>query len=206
MFIRYIIFLTICSADGYFFMHIITFDHRKKTEKSQKREKSTRGRRDLLFGFNDMIKFFVSFLIILPMVSVIHVAGHSFMAMLFGGKASLDIGMGKRLLKVGPIQVRRIYFIDSFCKFGELRIDNRLTSALVYSGGCLFNLASIFLINLLIIKDVLEPNLFFYQFVYFSTYYVFFALLPVQYGDNKLSDGLAVYKVLRYGERCEINN
>ncbi|MGE1104313.1 hypothetical protein ACQJ0M_26260, partial [Peribacillus simplex] len=90
----------------------------------------------------DMIKFFVSFLIILPMVSVIHVAGHSFMAMLFGGKASLDIGMGKRLLKVGPIQVRRIYFIDSFCKFGELRIDNRLTSALVYSGGCLFNLAS----------------------------------------------------------------
>ncbi len=99
---------------------------------------------DLLFGFNDMIKFFVSFLIILPMVSVIHVSGHSFMAMLFGGKASLDIGMGKRLLKVGPIQVRRIYFIDSFCKFGELRIDNRLTSALVYSGGCLFNLASIF--------------------------------------------------------------
>ncbi|AFZ92476.1 hypothetical protein B938_17370 [Bacillus velezensis AS43.3] len=128
-----------------------------------------------MFGFNDMIKFFVSFLIILPMVSVIHVAGHSFMAMLFGGKASLDIGMGKRLLKVGPIRVRRIYFIDSFCKFGELRIDNRLTSALVYSGGCLFNLASIFLINLLIIKDVLEPNLFFYQFVYFSTYYVFFA-------------------------------
>ncbi|CCF06953.1 putative protein ywmF [Bacillus velezensis CAU B946] len=164
------------------------------------------GRRDLLFGFNDMIKFFVSFLIILPMVSVIHVSGHSFMAMLFGGKASLDIGMGKRLLKVGPIQVRRIYFIDSFCKFGELRIDNRLTSALVYSGGCLFNLASIFLINLLIIKDFLEPNLFFYQFVYFSTYYVFFALLPVQYGDNKLSDGLAVYKVIRYGERCEINN
>ena len=65
-------------------------------------------RRDLLFGFNDMIKFFVSFLIILPMVSVIHVSGHSFMAMLFGGKASLDIGMGKRLVKVGPIQVRRI--------------------------------------------------------------------------------------------------
>ncbi|MFP3422670.1 hypothetical protein R0K19_25205, partial [Bacillus sp. SIMBA_161] len=64
----------------------------------------------------------------------------------------------------------------------------------------------IFLINLLIIKDFLEPNLFFYQFVYFSTYYVFFALLPVQYGDNKLSDGLAVYKVIRYGERCEINN
>ncbi|ASB67474.1 putative membrane protein YwmF [Bacillus velezensis] len=126
-----------------------------------------------MFGFNDMIKFFVSFLIILPMVSVIHVSGHSFMAMLFGGKASLDIGMGKRLLKVGPIQVRRIYFIDSFCKFGELRIDNRLTSALVYSGGCLFNLASIFLINLLIIKDVLEPNLFFtnlsiFQLIMFS--------------------------------------
>ncbi|ADP34178.1 hypothetical protein C6370_08820 [Bacillus atrophaeus] len=159
-----------------------------------------------MFGFNDMWKFFWSFLIVLPLVSVTHVAGHSFMAFIFGGKASLDIGMGKKLFKIGPIRVRRIYFVDSFCQFGNLKIDNRFSNALVYGGGCLFNFISIFTVNLLILNSVLEPNMFFYQFVYFSTYYIFFALLPVRYSEKKLSDGLAIYKVLRYGERYEIHN
>lgn len=126
-----------------------------------------------MFGFDDMVKFLWSFLIVLPLVSIIHVAGHSFMAFVFGGKGSLDIGMGKKLFKIGPIQVRTIYFMDSFCRYGELKIDNRFSHALVYAGGCLFNLITIFAVNLLIIHSVLEPNVFFYQFVYFSTYYVF---------------------------------
>lgn len=122
-----------------------------------------------------------------------------------GYDRSLDIGMGKTLLKIGPIRFRTIYFIDSFCRYGELKIDNRFSNALVYAGGCLFNLITIFAINLLIIHSVLKPNVFFYQFVYFSTYYVFFALLPVRYSEKKSSDGLAIYKVLRYGERYEID-
>ncbi|QHL54049.1 hypothetical protein C7M23_01145 [Bacillus subtilis] len=158
-----------------------------------------------MFGFNDMVKFLWSFLIVLPLVQIIHVSGHSFMAFIFGGKGSLDIGMGKTLLKIGPIRFRTIYFIDSFCRYGELKIDNRFSNALVYAGGCLFNLITIFAINLLIIHSVLKPNVFFYQFVYFSTYYVFFALLPVRYSEKKSSDGLAIYKVLRYGERYEID-
>lgn len=158
-----------------------------------------------MFGFNDMVKFLWSFLIVLPLVQIIHVSGHSFMAFIFGGKGSLDIGMGKTLLKIVPIRFRTIYFIDSFCRYGELKIDNRFSNALVYAGGCLFNLITIFAINLLIIHSVLKPNVFFYQFVYFSTYYVFFALLPVRYSEKKSSDGLAIYKVLRYGERYEID-
>ncbi|WP_336155925.1 hypothetical protein [Bacillus sp. 204(2023)] len=158
-----------------------------------------------MFGFNDMVKFLWSFLIVLPLVQIIHVSGHSFMAFIFGGKGSLDIGMGKTLLKIGPIRFRTIYFIDSFCRYGELKIDNRFSNALVYAGGCLFNLITIFAINLLIIHSILKPNVFFYQFVYFSTYYVFFALLPVRYSEKKSSDGLAIYKVLRYGERYEID-
>ena len=100
------------------------------------------GRRDLLFGFNDMIKFSYHFSSFCRWC-LSSMCRDTALWYAVRGKASLDIGMGKRLLKV-VIQVRRIYFIDSFCKFGELRIDNRLTSALVYSGGCLFNLASIF--------------------------------------------------------------
>ncbi|KAF1678106.1 hypothetical protein BTW01_15530 [Bacillus sp. SKDU12] len=163
-------------------------------------------RGNLMFGFNDMVKFLWSFLIVLPLVQIIHVSGHSFMALIFGGKGSLDIGMGKTLFKIGPIRVRAIYFIDSFCRFGDLKTDNRLSRALVYGGGSLFNLITIFAINFLITHSVLTPNMFFYQFVYFSTYYVFFALLPVRYSEKKSSDGLAIYKVLRYGERYEIDH
>ncbi len=114
-----------------------------------------------MFGFNDMVKFLWSFLIVLPLVQIIHVSGHSFMALIFGGKGSLDIGMGKTLFKIGPIRIRAIYFIDSFCRFGELKTDNRFSHALVYAGGSLFNLITIFIVNLLIIHSVLKPNMFF---------------------------------------------
>ncbi|TYS37476.1 hypothetical protein [Bacillus swezeyi] len=159
-----------------------------------------------MFGFQDIAKFFWSFLLVFPAVSILHVLGHSFMAVIFGGKSSLEIGMGKKLVKIGPIQIRSIYFMDSFCNYGELKFDNRYTNALIYAGGAIFNLASIFIVNSLIINDMLKENIFFYQFVYFSTYYVFFALIPVRYSKNHLSDGMAIYKVLRYGEKYEINN
>lgn len=48
-----------------------------------------------MFGLQDIVKFFWSFLIVFPAVSVLHVLGHSVMAVLFGGKSSLEIGMGK---------------------------------------------------------------------------------------------------------------
>lgn len=184
----------------------IAFEHKRQNGRVQTvPESMTSVRGNLMFGFNDMVKFLWSFLIVLPLVSIIHVSGHSFMAFIFGGKGSLDIGMGKTLLKIGLIRIRTIYFMDSFCRYGELKIDNRFSHALVYAGGCLFNLLTIFTVNLLILHSVLKPNVFFYQFVYFSTYYVFFALLPVRYSEKKSSDGLAIYKVLRYGERYEID-
>lgn len=50
--------------------------------------------------------------------------------------------------------------MDSFCKYGDLKYDNRFTNAMIYAGGSLFNLASIFIVNLLIIKDIIPENIF----------------------------------------------
>ncbi len=36
------------------------------------------------------------------------------MGFIFGGKGWLDIGMGKRVVKIGGIGLRRIYFMDCF--------------------------------------------------------------------------------------------
>lgn len=159
-----------------------------------------------MFELNDMITFFWSFFLILPIVSIVHVAGHSFFALIFGGKASMNIGVGKLLVKMGPIKVRSMYFIDSFCRYQSLKLDNRFTNALIHAGGAIFNLGSIFLINSLIINNILEPHLFFYQLSYFSAYYIFFSLIPVQYSKSHLTDGLAIFKVLKYGERYEITD
>ncbi|MFN2744585.1 MULTISPECIES: hypothetical protein [Bacillus] len=159
-----------------------------------------------MFGFRDIITFFWSFLLVFPAVSVLHALGHSFMVLIFGGKPDLEVGMGKKLIKIGVIQIRSIYFMDSFCNYSDLKYDNRYTHALIYAGGAIFNLASIFIVNSLIIHDILAESIFLYQFVYFSTYYLVFALIPVRYSENHLSDGMAIYQVLKYGEKYETNH
>lgn len=56
----------------------------------------------------------------------------------------------------------------------------------------------------MIANDILPEHQFFYQFAYFSVYYVFFALLPVQYADHHPSDGQAIVNIIRHGEPCDI--
>ena len=38
-----------------------------------------------MLGFADIIKFLISFFVILPIVTLIHLSGHVFFVMLFGG-------------------------------------------------------------------------------------------------------------------------
>jgi len=159
-----------------------------------------------MFQLQDMWTFFWSFLIVFPTVSFIHQIGHSFFAVLFGGRASFSLGRGKKLFCIGPISVHRIYFLDSFCEYTPLKWNNRFTHILVHLGGVIFNIGSILLINLLIVTDVIGPDAFFYQYAYFSVYFAAFSLLPVSFGDDRFSDGYAVYRILRYGDRLQLLN
>ena len=45
--------------------------------------------------------------------------------------------------------------------------------------------------------DFLDTTIFTYQFLYFSMYYVFFALLPMSYPDGNYSDGKIIYHLLK---------
>ncbi|WP_050182425.1 site-2 protease family protein [Domibacillus robiginosus] len=153
-----------------------------------------------MFSFDDMGTFAWAFFIVLPLTLLIHSGGHAFFAYLFGGKTSLTIGRGGKLLKVKNIEIRKFYFIDSACYYDQLRKDRRWKHALIYAGGPIFNIASILIVNGLIHANILPAHLFFYQFVYFSVYLVFFALIPIDYGENNPSDGKAIYDVMRYGK------
>jgi len=153
-----------------------------------------------MFGLSDMPKLLFSFLIVIPLVSVIHQLGHSLMAIILGGRVDFTIGQGKTIFKWKKIKIKSIYFLHSFCIYEKLKYDNRFTHACVYAGGTIANLASILLVYGLIMLGVLSKNLFSYQFVYFSIYYIVFSLLPFEYSETSLSDGRAIYDALRYGK------
>jgi hypothetical protein len=73
-----------------------------------------------------------------------------------------------------------------------LKHDNRLTNSLIYLGGSLFNLASIFLVNSALKHHLVDASVFWYQFIYFSFYILFFSLFPMYFSDGSPSDGKAV--------------
>ena len=153
-----------------------------------------------MFGWSDMPKLLFSFLIVIPLVSVIHQLGHSLMAIILGGRVDFTIGQGRTIFRWKKIKIKSIYFLHSFCIYEKLKYDNRFTHACVYAGGTIANLASVLLVYGLIMWGVLSKNLFSYQFVYFSLYYIVFSLLPFEYSETSLSDGRAIYDALRYGK------
>ncbi|MBQ4869136.1 hypothetical protein IHQ11_21940 [Priestia megaterium] len=153
-----------------------------------------------MFGWSDMPKLLFSFLIVIPLVSVIHQLGHSLIAIILGGRVDFTIGQGRTIFRWKKIKIKSIYFLHSFCIYEKLKYDNRFTHACVYAGGTIANLASILLVYGLIMLGVLSKNLFSYQFVYFSIYYIVFSLLPFEYSETSLSDGRAIYDALRYGK------
>ncbi|ADF38628.1 site-2 protease family protein [Priestia megaterium] len=153
-----------------------------------------------MFGWSDMPKLLFSFLIVIPLVSVIHQLGHSLMAIILGGRVDFTIGQGRTIFRWKKIKIKSIYFLHSFCIYEKLKYDNRFTHACVYAGGTIANLASVLLVYGLIMWGVLSKNLFSYQFVYFSIYYIVFSLLPFEYSETSLSDGRAIYDALRYGK------
>ncbi|MFB1082873.1 hypothetical protein [Jeotgalibacillus sp. JSM ZJ347] len=159
-----------------------------------------------MFQLKDIWTFLWSFLIVFPTVSLVHQLGHAFFARIFGGTSNFALGRGKCLIKFGGISIHSIYFLDSFCKYTSLKYNNRMTNTLVHLGGVIFNFGSIFLINLSIMQDIIGPDIFFYQYSYFSLYFAAFSLLPVNFGNGKYSDGYAAYRIMRYGEELQLEN
>jgi hypothetical protein len=147
-----------------------------------------------MFGYDDFLKFMQAFFVVFPIVTLIHLLGHIFFAAIFGGKKiRVIIGTGKILFTTRFLEIRRFYFWYGGCEYTSLRSSSKLTKTLVFLGGSILNIASIFLVNYLIQIGILGANMLWYQFIYFSFYYVFFALLPMDMADGTLSDGKAIY-------------
>lgn len=157
-----------------------------------------------MFGLTDFFGFLLALLILYPLVTFIHELGHAFFAWIFGGEFNLSLGRGKKVLHIGPFNLHRMYFLDAFCNYSKLKWNNRLTHLFVHAGGVLFNLGSVFVLNLLIHKGYIEPHDLFVQYSYFSVWLATFSLIPVDYGDGNYSDGLSIYRIIRKREWPEL--
>lgn len=160
-----------------------------------------------MFGFADIIKFLISFFVILPIVTLIHLSGHIFFVTLFGGsEKKIKIGCGTMLFSFWNIEVRKYYFWNGACEFKSLRHDNRVTNTFIYLGGSIFNLAGIFLVNTLISQGTLDHSAFWNQFIYFSFYMLFFSLFPMYFSDGSPSDGKAAVLTMKNQHEKKISD
>ncbi|GAF64650.1 hypothetical protein BTS2_1543 [Bacillus sp. TS-2] len=150
-----------------------------------------------MFEWSDLITAFWAFFLILPLVSLIHQLGHWSMAKLFGGTSNLVIGRGKTIFTIGSISIKRIYIADSSCSYRGLKTNHKIAHILVHAGGITFNIGTMIVLNVMISINILPETTYFYQFGYFSVYYAFFALLPIKYSEKHVSDGLAIFEILR---------
>ncbi|MFC7321247.1 site-2 protease family protein [Halobacillus campisalis] len=153
-----------------------------------------------MFTLSDIPMFFVNFFFILPMVTLVHEAGHVLVARLFGGKIKFCIGTGNTLFHLGPLEVKKMYFMEGWCQYEKLSYNKTWAHVAIYLAGSIFNLIVILAMNYLIYAGVIPADLFFYQYAYFSVYFIFFSLFPFRNEEGKPSDGMAIYDVIRYGK------
>ncbi|HWO97182.1 MAG TPA: hypothetical protein VNM45_12795 [Bacillus sp. (in: firmicutes)] len=147
-----------------------------------------------MFGVYDVWKILLAFFIILPVVTFIHLMGHIFFVKLFGGKGvRIIIGFGGKLYTLGKIEIRKFYFGSGGCEFSDLKFKNRLTHSLIFLGGSLFNLFTLLVVNALVKAKVLEASMFWDQFIYYSFYFIFFSLFPMEDPTGIPTDGKAAY-------------
>ncbi|MDG5786800.1 site-2 protease family protein [Evansella sp. AB-P1] len=155
-----------------------------------------------MFELSDLARIIYALFIVFPLVSFIHELGHLLFACLFGAKNfKMTIGCGKPIFKYKFLEIRKYYFWYSWCYYSDLEKDNRLTNILVYSGPMILNLSAALLVNWLTIIGVLDSSILWYQFVYFSIYFVIFDLIPMTYHDGQPSNGRVIYELLRYGNK-----
>ena len=151
-----------------------------------------------MFGISDLPKFFLAFFLVMPLISILHEGGHVFFAWLMGGKnIKVSIGSGKPIFEWNMFQVRKYYFWYGLCTFENLKKKKKWSNIFIFFGGSFFNLLGVFAIMLLVEQNILEKNMFTYQFTYFSMYYIFFALLPMIYPGGNYSDGKVILDLLK---------
>ncbi|MCP3026490.1 hypothetical protein [Halobacillus sp. A5] len=154
-----------------------------------------------MFGISDFLQLALSAFIILPVVSVIREGGYLAASYFLGAKSSkVTIGCGPRLFHLGVFEIRKYYFMYSWCSYDELRVDKLWAHLIVYVSPMLSNIFVAAGVNGLLALDWMGMETFWRQFIFYAFYFVLFDALPLYYPDGQPSNGRVVYDLVRHGQ------
>lgn len=145
-----------------------------------------------------LIELFVGIFVFLPIITLIHESGHLFFNRLFGGRPNkVVLGAGKKLFSIGILEVKRYFFMLGYCTHSDT--ECKALRIVELAGGVLFQLLTCLLINMLVDLRIIKHSSWYDVFISLTLYIALSAMIPIKY-HNIDSDGMQIYKVLRYGK------
>ncbi|KGP91065.1 hypothetical protein N780_17565 [Pontibacillus chungwhensis BH030062] len=154
-----------------------------------------------MFGFAGVIKLILSAFIILPVVSIIREGGYLIASYLLGASSSkVTVGCGPKVFNLGVFEVRRYYFMYSWCSYDTLKFDKKWAHIVIYSAPILSNVVVAIGVNALLAIDGIPMESFWTQFIFYAFYFVLFDFLPVYYPDGQPSNGRVIYDLIRHNK------
>ncbi|ARF16563.1 hypothetical protein [Sporosarcina ureae] len=161
-----------------------------------------------MFGLADLIGLVISAFIILPVVTFLREAGYFVISGLFGVKnARLTIGSGPRLFKLGVLDIRKYYHVNSWFSFDSVKRKSNFAYVCIYAGPILINVIVALTMNALIANGFFEDSKTFWnRFIFYAFYFVLFDSIPMKTVNGKPNNGMIIYELLRYGKRVDFND
>ena len=152
----------------------------------------------------------INFLVILPLIGLIHELGHAFFVKIFGGKVTkIQFGwFGKKICSIGIFEINQGYFLGARITHSDLKLKNKLTVIITLMGGIIFNIVSVVIIDRL--AFLYNPHymnsisydpvcIYIREFVKISISVIIVNALPVKFFKRN-TDGRQIYQMLRYGK------
>jgi Zn-dependent protease len=140
----------------------------------------------------------LSFLVILPIVTIIHELGHIISVKMFGGKiSSITFGDGKELLKIGIIEIKRLYFLGGKITHKKLENDRKYKRILIILSGPLLNLFTYILF--LVVSRYWGRSFILSRLITFSLLFCVSNLIPFSFGKTN-TDGKQILDLILYGK------
>ncbi|GAB3046075.1 hypothetical protein [Virgibacillus ainsalahensis] len=157
-----------------------------------------------MFGLLDLFSLILSIFIIFPIVSIIRESGFFIACKLLGAKdVKITIGSGPHLWNFSIYEIRKYFFMYSWCSYDELRNDTKLGHILLYSSPLLANLIVALTINFLLANGMLGMEEFWNRFIFYTFYFILMDAVPLYYPDGQPSVGRVLYDLIRYGKRSD---
>lgn len=142
--------------------------------------------------------------IILPTVSLIRQVSYLVTSTVLGAKnQKITIGCGPILFRFWLFEIRKYYFMYSWCNYEGLKNYRRIYEVIIYAAPIFANLIVAVLINYLVSNQMIGHSTFWNQFTFYALYFILFDVIPLYYPDGQPSNGKVILELIFKGKKPE---